>query len=59
MGSAGFVVSGGGDGDGEGELRDSSDIVEEGIAVDGEEDVLVTVADNKRVLWKGTCHMTD
>jgi hypothetical protein len=50
VGSVGFVVSGGGEGEGEGELRESRDIVEPGIVVDDEEDRLVTVADNKRIL---------
>lgn len=54
VGSAGLVVSGGGEGEGDGELRESSDIVEPGIAINGEEDRLVTVADNKRIL-EGTC----
>ena len=60
VGSAGLVVSGGGEGDGDGELRESRDISEPGIVVDGEEDGLVTVADNKRIV-EGTCariHMT-
>lgn len=50
VGSAGLAVSGGGEGEGEGELRESRDIVEPGIVVDGEEDRTVTVADNKRIL---------
>jgi hypothetical protein len=45
-----LAVSGGGEGEGEGELRESSDIVEPGIVVDDEEDRVVTVADNKRIL---------
>jgi hypothetical protein len=54
VGSAGLMVSGGGEGDGDGELRESRDIVEPDIVVDGEEDGLVTVADNKRIV-EGTC----
>ena len=50
VGSAGLADSGGGEGEGEGELRESSDIVEPGIVVDGDEDGLVTVAGNKRIL---------
>ena len=54
VGSAGLVVSGGGEGEGDGELRESSDVAEPGIVVYDEEDRMDTVADNKRIL-EGTC----